>query len=135
VIAARVALALVALAVGGWLAFQERAARAEERLTQLAFATRGPLAPAAARRGEDLLRADRLLNPDRRPDQIESVLLVREGRTRAAVALLLRTARARPEDVQTWALLAVAASRVDPRLAARARARVRALAPPVPPPR
>jgi predicted Zn-dependent protease len=131
-IAARVALVLLALAAGGWLAVQERAARAEEELTTLAFDTEGRLGAAEVRRIEQLLRVDRRLNPDRRPDLVEAFLLLRRGRQAEAVALLRRTVRAEPESVEAWALLARAAARVDPRLAAAARARLRELAPPVP---
>jgi Flp pilus assembly protein TadD len=128
---ARALLLVAALVAGGWLAVQERAARAERRLTHLAFETRGPIDAADVR---SLLAADRRLNPDHRPDLFEGVLLAREGNPRGAVAALRRAVAAEPENVEAWALLASAAARLDPALAARARARVRELAPPVPRP-
>lgn len=132
-IAARLLLVALAVLAGGWLLVQERAARAEGRLAVLAFQTRGELTPEQVRRGEALLRADRRLDPDRRPDLYEAVLLGRRGRTAEAVAVLRDTVRAEPENLEAWALLARSAAQVDPRLAAAARARAWALAPPVPP--
>jgi len=127
----RALLLVAALAAGGWLAVQQRAAHAESRLTHLAFETKGPIDAAEAR---SLLATDRRLNPDHRPDLFEGVLLAREGRPRAAVDALRRAVAAEPENVEAWALLASAAAQLDPALAARSRARVRALAPPVPTP-
>ena len=59
-------------------------------------------------------------------------MLGRAGRTREAIAVLRRTVAAEPENLEAWALLARAARTEDPALAARARARQRELAPPVP---
>lgn len=132
-IAARLLLVALAVPAGGWLLVQERAARAEGRLAVLAFQTRGELTPEQVRRGEALLRADRRLNPDRRPDLYEAVLLGRQGRAAEAVAVLRGSVRSEPESLEAWALLARAAAEVNPRVAATARARARVLAPPVPP--
>ena len=129
--AARVLIVLLALVAGGWLAVQERAAHAEAQLDAIAFASSGAPGPGEVARAEDLLRADRRLNPDRRPDLYEAVVLGRAGRTRDAIAVLRRTVAAEPENLEAWALLARAALSQDPALAARARARQRALAPPV----
>ena len=128
----RVLLVLLALLAGGWLVVQERAARAESELEAIAFDPGGAPGPEPVARAEDLLRADRLLNPDRRPDLYEAVVLGRAGRTREAIAVLRRTVAAEPENLEAWALLARAARTEDPALAARARARQRELAPPVP---
>jgi len=128
----RALLVLLALLAGGWLVVQERAARAESELEAIAFDPGGALGPAAVARAEDLLRADRRLNPDRRPDLYEAVVLGRAGRTREAIAVLRRAVAAEPENLEAWALLARAARTEDPALAARARARQRELAPPVP---
>lgn len=132
-IAVRIALVALCLTAAGWLAVQERAARAEAELTQLVFQTRGPLTGEQARRGSELLRTDRRLSLDRRPELFEAVLLLRQDRLAGALAVLERAAREEPESLEAWALLARAAARADPALAARARARVRALSPPVPP--
>ena len=130
-IALRTALVLLALAAGGWLAVQERAAHAQEEIDAIAFAPRSS-EPGAAElaRARPLLRTYRRLNPDHRPDLAEAVLLGRAGRDADAVALLRRSVAAEPESLEAWALLASAAKSVDPALAARARLRV--LAPPEP---
>ena len=121
----RILLIVAALTAGAWLAVQERAARAEEKLTGIAFENQDP------RDAQALLKADRRLNPDQRPDLFEGVILGKQGDFRAAVAMFERVTRAEPENIEAWGLLASAAQRVDPALAARAKARARALSPPV----
>jgi predicted Zn-dependent protease len=122
----RLLLIAVALTAGAWLAVQERAARADDALTRLIFENK-----ARSPEAERLLDRARTLNPDRRPDLLEAVMRGRRGDLRGAVAILERVTRAEPENVEAWASLASAAARVDPALARRARARVRALSPPV----
>jgi Flp pilus assembly protein TadD len=120
----RIVLIVAALLAGAWLVTQTRAARAENQLTKIAFEDgRGDTAP--------LLAADRLLNPDRRPDLFEGVILGRDGDFRGAVAAFQRVTTAEPENIEAWGLLASAAKRTDPRLAARAAATARRLSPPV----
>jgi Flp pilus assembly protein TadD len=121
----RTVLIVAALLAGAWLATQVRAARAESELTRIAFEDKDP---ADAQR---LLAADRLLNPDRRPDLFEGVILGRSGDFPGAVEAIRRVTRAEPENIEAWGLLASAAKRVDPRLAAQAAATARRLAPPV----
>jgi predicted Zn-dependent protease len=123
--AARVLLVVLALTAGAWLAVQERAARAEQGLTTIAFEN-GNLADA-----QRLLAADRRLNPDHRADLFEAVILGRQGDFRGAVAAIQRVTRAEPENIEAWGLLASAAKRTDPALAAEAQARARMLSPPV----
>jgi predicted Zn-dependent protease len=122
---ARILLVLVALTAGSWLALQERAASAEEGLTKIAFEN-GDLAGA-----QRLLSADRRLNPDHRADLFEAVILGRQGDFRGAVVAIQRVTHAEPENIEAWGLLASAAKRTDPALAARARQRARELSPPV----
>jgi hypothetical protein len=130
--AVRIALVALAVLAGGWLAVQERAAHAEQQLDGIAFRPGGALTTAELARAEDLLRTDRRLNPDRRPDLYEAVVLGRSGREREAVAILRGTVAAEPENLEAWALLARSGELTDRRIAARARARLRELAPPVP---
>jgi predicted Zn-dependent protease len=131
-IAVRIALVALALAAGAWLAVQERAAVADEELTDIAFRSQArPTDPQLARLG-DLLDRLRRLNPDRRPDLLEAFVLYRTGRDNEALAVLGGAVRDEPENVEAWALLARIAETADPALAARARARLRELAPPVP---
>jgi Flp pilus assembly protein TadD len=121
----RIVLILAALVAGAWLATQARASRAEEQLTRIAFENHDPAdAPS-------LLKADRLLNPDTRPDLFEGVILGRRGDFPGAVAAIRGVTRAEPENIEAWGLLASAAERTDPRLAAEAAATARRLAPPV----
>ena len=124
----RVLLAAVALAAGAWLVVQERAARAEQELTRLAFEAREP--PPVAE-SDALLRRARLLNPDRRPDLFEGVVRARQNRTGEAIAAIQRVTRAEPENLEAWGLLAQVAADVDPVLARAARGRARELAPAV----
>jgi predicted Zn-dependent protease len=121
----RILLIVAALAAGAWLVVQERAARAEERLTRIAFENQDPTD------AKELLKIDRRLNPDHRPDLFEGVILGKQGDFEGAVAAIRRVTVAEPENIEAWGLLASAAERVDPRLAAEARARARALSPPV----
>jgi predicted Zn-dependent protease len=104
---------------------QERAASAEQGLTKIAFENAN-LAEAPS-----LLAADRRLNPDHRADLFEAVILGRQGDFRGAVAAIQRVTRAEPENIEAWGLLASAAKRTDPALAATAQARARELSPPV----
>ena len=130
---ATLAVMAVGLPAAGWLAVQERAADAERKLDALAFDSSGEVGEAQLREGRELLRTARRLNPDRRPDLYEAVLLGRAGRKPEAVATLRRVVAAEPENVEAWGLLAAPATGADPSLAARARARLRNLSPPVPP--
>ena len=123
--AVRVLLVVLALITGGWLVVQERAASAEEGLTKIAFEN-GNLADA-----QRLLAADRRLNPDHRADLFEAVILGRHGDFRGAVTAIQRVTSAEPENIEAWGLLASAAKRTDPALAAQAQKRARELSPPV----
>jgi Flp pilus assembly protein TadD len=121
----RIVLIVAALLTGAWLATQVRAAHAENELTKIAFEGKDP---GDAR---SLLAVDRFLNPDPRPDLFEGVILGRAGDFRGAVTAIQRVTRAEPESIEAWGLLASAAKRTDPRLAAQAAATARRLAPPV----
>ena len=121
----RIVLIAAALLAGAWLAVQTRAAHAENQLTSIAFEN-GDLNDA-----QRLLKADRLLNPDRRPDLFEGVIDGKRGDFPAAVKVFQRVTSAEPENIEAWGLLASAAKRTDPRLAARAQATARKLSPPV----
>jgi Flp pilus assembly protein TadD len=59
------------------------------------------------------------------------VILGRQGDFRGAVVAIQRVTRAEPENVEAWGLLASAAQRTNPALAAEASASARALSPPV----
>jgi Flp pilus assembly protein TadD len=121
----RIALIVAALLAGTWLTTQVRAARAESRLTTIAFEK------GDAKDAQSLLSADRLLNPDHRPDLFEGVIKGRRGDFPGAVAAFRRVTNAEPENIEAWGLLASAAERTDPNLAVRAQAAARKLSPPV----
>src|SRR4051794_2700388 len=104
----RAALAVLFLLAAGWLAVAEHGSRAEDRLTDLAFA-RGSVPPALLAEGEDLARSARRLDPGTRPDEVLSVLEVRAARNDAATARLLRATRREPESSHLWSLLVRAA--------------------------
>jgi Flp pilus assembly protein TadD len=121
----RIVLIIAALLAGTWLTTQVRAARAETKLTTIAFEK------GDAKDAQQLLTADRLLNPDRRPDLFEGVILGRRGDFPGAVKAFQRVTSAEPENIEAWGLLASAAERTDPKLAAQAQAAARRLSPPV----
>jgi Flp pilus assembly protein TadD len=121
----RIVLIAAALLAGAWLTTQVRAARAETALTPIAF-EKGDLD-----RAPQLLKAAELLNPDQRPHLFEGVIQGKRGDFPAAVATFQRVTTAEPENIEAWGLLASAAKRTDPELAARAEAAARKLSPPV----
>ena len=123
--------AAVALLIAAWLAVQAVGAHAQDELTRIVFAARDPT-PAQRARALTLIERAERLNPDRRPEFMRGALLLREGNARGAAAVFARVTREEPESLEAWALLERAARAYDPALAAQARARARALAPPVP---
>jgi hypothetical protein len=124
---ARVALLVLAIAVIGWFAVSVGSSRAQNELIDAGIPSHG--AAPTRERVQELADRARLLSPDRRADLAEGVALRRLGDRAGAVRLYERVARAEPENVEAWGLLARDAG---PALAAEARRRLRALAPPVP---
>jgi predicted Zn-dependent protease len=133
VIAARAVIVALAVAAIVWLGVALGAARAREELVDLAFDTEHPSA-ADYRRAGELAESARRATPGERVPQIVATLHIKGGDDAGAVRVLLPAVRDEPLNAEAWALLARAAERSDPALAARARQRVRALVPPVPPP-
>jgi hypothetical protein len=131
---ARAAVLVVALAALAFAAVEEQAASRADTLSKLALNPRGnPRAELArARRLRDRARQ---VSPDTAPALDYAVLLGRAGNLRAAGAQAEQVTRAEPENIRAWAVLSLAAKRYDSDLAATARARALALAPPVPPAR
>jgi predicted dehydrogenase len=125
---ARVLLAVLALAGAGYLAVQERGARAADRITGAALVDPDPARLAAARR--DLPVAERW-NPSTAPALDLAIVEARAGDYEAAGARILAVTRAEPENARAFQLLCGVAERYDSGLAATACARVRDLAPPV----
>ncbi len=112
----RIALALVALVIAGWLAVEAIGAHAETQLRAIAFAGSAP-DPATRARADTLLARAERLNPDQRPELYRAVAAEPRGRParRAAHARRGDARRARePRGVG-------AARRGGPRLRRRAR--------------
>jgi cytochrome c-type biogenesis protein CcmH/NrfG len=100
--AARVAVALVAVVALGWLAVMER----DVRLQASAVRASGRLAvPGNAARAEAAFRDARLLNPDTAPDLGLALLRQGRGQRPEATALLSDVVRREPDNVTAWALL------------------------------
>ena len=130
VMAARGLIALVAVAIAVWLGVQAVGASGDAEVTRITLAEKTPSA-AQQRHAARLIDRMERWNPDKRPQQLRGLLAYRAGDARRAGAIFLQIARDEPENLQAWALLSRAADRYDPSLAARARARMRELAPPV----
>lgn len=86
---------------------------------------------AQIERALDLFERGRQGTPDTQALVNQAGLLGRVGREAEAIALAREAARREPANSDAWALLAIVSQERDPRLAARAAARVRALNPPV----
>jgi predicted Zn-dependent protease len=127
---ARGLVTVVAVAIAGWLGLQAVGARADADASRVLLAERTPSAEQLTRATELIGRMERL-NPDTRSRQLRGLVAYRRGDMRRAAAIFRALARDEPENLQAWALLARAAERYDPPLAATARSRIRALAPPV----
>jgi hypothetical protein len=114
--AARVCVALVALAALAWLGVMERDARLAKR--GAAAVRPGASADQLARAEQDLRRA-RLLNPDTRPEVDLALLQRARDEQRQATATIDGVVRSEPDNLVAWGVLAVLA-RDDPGATARA---------------
>jgi hypothetical protein len=134
VLAVRAVMLVLAAAVIAWSATQLAAVKAQERLTAIAFRPVGDPTPAELRETRSLVETGERLNADRQPSLLRGVIVLRAGDAAAATREFAALTRDEPENLPAWALLARAAGEQgDQALAARARARQTALAPPVPP--
>ena len=122
-------LLAASVAAIAWLAIGLREARLEAAGSAVATGPATGLTPArVARADHDLRQADRL-TPHHDPAAFRARLLLRTGRPAQAVRILESLVREEPDNANYWLALERAAGRVDRRLAARARARVRELSP------
>lgn len=118
---ARVAVALVATLVVGWLAVMERDTLLQERGVKAS----GHLKVAGnGARSESALRDARLLNPDTAPDLSRALLYQGQGREREASALLADVVRREPDNLAAWGQLYVLTRGSEPATARRALAAV-----------
>jgi predicted Zn-dependent protease len=118
----RVAVAIVAVLVLGWLAVMEYDARLQAR----------GVTAAQARdfdRADGDFRGARRLNPDTAPDVNRAFLLQAAGRRDQAVALLEDVLRREPDNLNAWGVLFQFTRHHDPATAERARAARRRLDP------
>ena len=126
--AVRVLIVVLALAAAGFLAVQERGARAADRLTGAALVDPDPAAlPAAAA----LERTATRLNPDTQPLLDLAIAEARAGRYESAASRIAQVTRREPRNARAWTLLCSVAKRYDSDLAATACARLRVLVPPL----
>ena len=110
---ARIALAVVALSVLGWLVVQERNVRLQDR--GVAAAERHNLP-----RAEEAFRASRRLNPDPLPDVRLAFLYQGSGRKEQARRILEDILAREPDNLSVWTLLLAFTRDSDPDVARRA---------------
>ena len=120
--AARAAVAVVAVLVLAWLGVMERNLRLEERG---AAALRSKGEPAVLARAETDLRRANLLNPATGPDLNRALVRRVRGRNEASVALLEDVLRREPDNLTAWRVLTL----LSPDAAGRALAAQRRLDP------
>jgi predicted Zn-dependent protease len=133
VIAVRVALVVVAAAAIAWLAAGAAASRSQDELRALVNDTERPTSAQIARAHELRLEAERA-TPGQRAALMQATLQLKGDDTPGARRVLEQAVSAEPENAEAWLLLARATEDDDPARSERAMARVRALAPDVPPP-
>jgi hypothetical protein len=121
-VAARVLVAVLAVAALAWLGVMERNTRLQAEGTA-----------ATARqhfdRAESDFRAARLLNPDTNPDARRAYVYALSSRRREAVALLEDVVRREPDNRAVWGVLEEITRATEPATARRARAALRRLDP------
>jgi hypothetical protein len=128
---ARIAAALAATAVAGWLGLglvqSDSQRRAEDILLPLQ-----PLPPERAREASRLLDRAAFANPDAQPDIDRGILAVLAGHPRRAERTLLAVTRREPDNIAAWAWIDNAAARSgNTALRARVRAQILRIRPPV----
>jgi predicted Zn-dependent protease len=123
---ARVLLLAGSLACVAWLAAGLGPVRDQAAAIALVSGPRAP-SPTAVDRAERLLSRAAAATRSREPDLRRAQLLLLAGRAAAAVRVALGVVRDEPANAEAWMVLARAAAAGDPALAARARARLRAL--------
>jgi hypothetical protein len=125
----RAGLLVAAVAAIAWLAIDLHEARLQDAGTAVATGPAKGLTPARVARAERDLRDADGLSAHRDPAALRARLLLRTGHPAQATQILERLVDEEPENAIYWLGLAAAARRVDPPLAARARARIKQLSP------
>ena len=130
--AVRVALVALAVAAIAWLAVGAAASRSQDELRDLVASTERPTAADIARADELRRAAER--TPGSRPAMMEATLRLKGDDAAGARRVLEQAVEDEPENGEAWLLLARATEASDPARSQQAMARVRELAPQVPPP-
>jgi Flp pilus assembly protein TadD len=130
--AMRIGMALACAAALAWLAVVLHSVALRDDGQEIAARDPKTLSAAEVAHSLSLLRRAQAHTPDTEPLLDRGALLVRLGQVRRATPLLEQIVDREPENVQAWALLALATQRTDPARAAEARARTTKLAPQVP---
>jgi hypothetical protein len=130
-VAARVIVAVVAVAVIGWLAVMERDTRVldDGRDAAGAMVTSGRSTPEQVAGAESDFRDARFLNPDTSPDVHRAVLYATHGREDEAADLMEDLVRREPENLSAWGVLVAVTRESDPATSRRAAAARRRLDP------
>jgi hypothetical protein len=127
----RIALAVIALVAGAWLALGVRATDLESDARTLGSGTQGaPRTADEVRRARTDLRRARLLSVDREPLLSEGLLLFASGRRDEGLEIVERVAAEEPSNIDGWfALYSLYSQSNNPERAAEAARRIRALNP------
>ena len=132
---ARIALGLLVVAVVAWLALGLRSATLEADAAGLVGSSPATASPERLAEARDAYLRAAERNPDTGPEVRAAGIANFTGKPRDGLAILRGVVDREPENFDAWLLIASAAEGIDPSLAARARARARALNPLLPRPR
>lgn len=130
----RALIVCAAIASAMWLASGLGPVRDQATAVALVSGPRAPFTAAVDRAERLLIRAGGATR-SHEPDVRRAELLLFARRDPEAARVALGVVRDEPANVEGWTVLAQAAAAADPALAARARARFRALSPRVAPAR
>jgi hypothetical protein len=139
VFGARLALFVLALVVCGWFLLGARAAHDQARVAALvqrsgSLSQHGSLTPAQVSRALRLLDHAATLSPDRGLDLLRAQVFLRTGDASRPVRILRGIVASEPSNIDAWVLLRSFLPPND-KEALIAKAHLRELAPPVPPPK
>lgn len=126
--AARIALALIAVLVLGWTGVLLRDYELSKGPAARSLLATAPTAAARARDLADL-RGARTLNPDSSLRLARAALTLRGGDEAGAARMAASIARSEPDNLAAWQLLSLATRRSDPQRSLAAYREVRRLNP------
>jgi predicted Zn-dependent protease len=130
----RAVLAVACVACAAWLVAGLAPVRDQAAALSLVSGRRAP-SPSTVDRADQLLREAAAATRSPEPDLRRAELFLVLRRDAAAARLASGVVHDEPDNREGWVVLAQATAASDPALAARARARLRALSPPVGPAR